>query len=49
MVRNQDEDLEGIKRVWFLTSETASEVGLPNRSRCQFVDPRLETMSGLSG
>ncbi|KAF3593998.1 hypothetical protein DY000_02021936 [Brassica cretica] len=28
---------------------TASELGKSNRSRCQFVDPRLETMSGLSG
>ncbi|KAF2609541.1 hypothetical protein F2Q70_00011062 [Brassica cretica] len=32
----------------FLTSETVSELGLPDRSRCQFVDPRLETMSGLN-
>ncbi|KAF3593586.1 hypothetical protein DY000_02020479 [Brassica cretica] len=31
----------------FLTSETASELGKSDRSRCQFVDPRLETMSGL--
>ncbi|KAF2550006.1 hypothetical protein F2Q68_00034265 [Brassica cretica] len=40
----------------FLTSDTASELGKPDRSRCQFVDPRsrcqfvdprLETMSGL--
>ncbi|KAF3511847.1 hypothetical protein F2Q69_00004590 [Brassica cretica] len=47
--RYQDEDLEGRKMVWFLTSETASELGKPVRSRCQFVDPRLETMSGLTG
>ncbi|KAF3599348.1 hypothetical protein F2Q69_00035779 [Brassica cretica] len=45
----QDEDLEGIKGVWFLTSETASKLGKPDRTKCQFVDPRLETMSGLSG
>ncbi|KAF3587693.1 hypothetical protein F2Q69_00028329 [Brassica cretica] len=31
----------------FLTSETASELGKPVRSMCQFVDPRLLTMSGL--
>ncbi|KAF3522705.1 hypothetical protein F2Q69_00046139 [Brassica cretica] len=43
--RYQDEDLERIKG--FLRSETASELGLPDQSRCQFVDPRLETMSGL--
>ncbi|KAF3530042.1 hypothetical protein DY000_02039975 [Brassica cretica] len=43
----QDEDLEGIKGVWFLTSETPSELGKSDRSRCHFVDPRLETMSGL--
>ncbi|KAF3598554.1 hypothetical protein F2Q69_00035373 [Brassica cretica] len=35
--------------VGFLTSETASDLGNPDRSRCQFVDPRLETMSGLTG
>ncbi|KAF3503857.1 hypothetical protein F2Q69_00045444 [Brassica cretica] len=28
----------------FLTSETVSELGLSDRSRCQFVDPRLETI-----
>ncbi|KAF3608158.1 hypothetical protein DY000_02047378 [Brassica cretica] len=33
--------------IWFLTSETVSELGLSDRSRCQFVDPRLETMSGV--
>uniref|UniRef100_A0A0D2ZQB0 Retrotransposon gag domain-containing protein n=1 Tax=Brassica oleracea var. oleracea TaxID=109376 RepID=A0A0D2ZQB0_BRAOL len=41
--RYQDEDLEEIKGVWFLTSETASELGRPVRSRCQFVDPRLDS------
>ncbi|KAF3547214.1 hypothetical protein DY000_02000859 [Brassica cretica] len=28
----------------FLTSETVSELGLSDRSRCQFVDPRLVTI-----
>ncbi|KAG5388668.1 hypothetical protein IGI04_030209, partial [Brassica rapa subsp. trilocularis] len=36
-----------IKERRFLTSETASKLGEPDRSRCQFVDPRLATMSGL--